>query len=304
MPVTRVESIVYGTDDVAAGIKYFEEWGLPCREKGASGAKFALPTGQTVEIRGEGDSALPAAIEKGPTVRETVWGVDTKDALDAVGAELARDRDLKRDADGTLHTKDDIGLPIALRVAAAGVDPGVPKHRGINRVVDPQKRPEMIRIGHVVYFCPKDAAAKASAFYTDRLKFRMTEQALDLGNFMRCPASPWHHNLFFLAVMPRTGWNHVAFDVADLEEVMNGGHNMLKQGYKAYSSPGRHIMGSNIFWYFNAVTGGQTEYSADMDMFDDGWKTRVWEHNPGIDMWNLATSDIVPPRSGPPQPGR
>jgi catechol 2,3-dioxygenase-like lactoylglutathione lyase family enzyme len=299
MPITRVESIVYGTDDVAAGIKYFEDWGLPCREKGMSGAKFALPTGQTVEIRGESDSALPAAIEKGPTARETTWGVDSKDALEAIGAELSRDRAVTRDSAGGLHAIDDIGLPIAFRVAAPGVDPGHPKPRKINQVVDPAKRPEAIRLGHVVYFCPKAALEKATAFYIDRLKFRTTEKALDLGTFMRCEGSPWHHNLFFLAATPRTGWNHVAFDVADMEEVMNGGHNMLKQGYKAYSSPGRHIMGSNIFWYFNAVTGGQTEYSADMDMFDDTWQPRVWDHNPGIDMWCLQASDILAQRYGP-----
>ena len=76
---------------------------------------------------------------------------------------------------------------------------------------------------------------------------------------------------------------------------------MLKKGYKAYSSPGRHIMGSNIFWYFNAVCGGQTEYSADMDLLDDNWKAREWEHNPGGDMWQFQAGDIIPPRYPQPQ---
>ena len=60
-----------------------------------------------------------------------------------------------------------------------------------------------------------------------------------------------------------------------MNDVVTGGPNMVKKGYKAYSSPGRHIMGSNVFWYFNAVCGGQTEYSADMDCLDDNWKPRV-----------------------------
>jgi len=81
-----------------------------------------------------------------------------------------------------------------------------------------------------------------------------------------------------------------------MNDVVSGGHNMLKKGYKAYSSPGRHIMGSNMFWYFNAVCGGQTEYSADMDCLDDNWKTRVWEHNPGGDMWQFQSSDIIIPQ--------
>lgn len=296
MPVMRVESIVYGVDDVAAATTYFEEWGLKLREKGANGAEFALPTGQSVQIRGSGDSMLPKAIEGGPTVRETIWGVDSKATLDEIGAELSKDRDVKRDAQGGLHTHDDIGLQIGFRVVAPGVDPGVPPRRGVNVAVDPKKPPELIRIGHVVFFCPKGQNEKASNFYVNRLGFRLTDRALDLGDFMRAPGSPWHHNLFFLSATPRTGWNHVAFDVADMNDVVSGGHNMLKKGYKAYSSPGRHIMGSNMFWYFNAVCGGQTEYSADMDCLDDNWKTRVWEHNPGGDMWQFQSSDIIIPQ--------
>lgn len=296
MPVMRVESIVYGVDDVAAATTYFEEWGLTLREKNASGAEFALPTGQSVQIRGTGDSALPKAVEGGPTVRETIWGVDSKAELDKIGAELSKDREVTRDAQGGLHTHDDIGLQIGFRVVAPGVDPGLPKRRAVNEPVDPKKPPELIRMGHVVFFCPKGQNEKASDFYMKRLGFRMTDRALDLGDFLRAPGSPWHHNLFFLSATPKTGWNHVAFDVPDMNDVVSGGHNMLKKGYKAYSSPGRHIMGSNVFWYFNAVCGGQTEYSADMDCLDDNWKTRVWEHNPGGDMWQFQSSDIIVPQ--------
>src|SRR5579872_4560636 len=125
MPIMRVESIVYGVDDVSAATAYFEEWGLKTREKGATGAEFALPTGQSVQIRGAGDNVLPKAIEGGPTVRETIWGVDSKTELDKIGAELSKDREVTRDAAGGLHTHDDIGLRIGFRVVAPGVDPGL-----------------------------------------------------------------------------------------------------------------------------------------------------------------------------------
>jgi hypothetical protein len=296
MPVSRVESIVYGVDDVGAAIKYFQDWGLMCRERSSQGADFALPTGQVVCVRSASDAALPKPIEGGPTVRETIWGLDTKDTLEDVAAELSRDREVTRDHAGGLHTHDDIGLPVGFRVAAQGIDPGPAKPRGFNQATEPGKPPTLVRIGHVVYFCPPKDLQKASAFYTERLKFRLTDRASDLGDFMRCPGSVWHHNIFFLAVAPKTGWNHVAFDVADINEVVTGGHNMLEKGYKAYSSFGRHIMGSNVFWYFNAVCGGQTEYSADMDMMDDDWKTRVWEHNPGADQWVFKARDIIIPQ--------
>ena len=77
MAITRVESIIYGADDVAAATKYYEDWGLTRREKGAAGAEFTLPTGQMVQIRSSADSVLPKAVEGGSTVRETIWGVDS-----------------------------------------------------------------------------------------------------------------------------------------------------------------------------------------------------------------------------------
>jgi hypothetical protein len=118
-------------------------------------------------------------------VRETIWGVDSKAALEEIGAELGRDRAVRRDADGSLHTTDDIGLQIGFRVAAAGADPGPKKPRGLNQTVAIRDRVTPFRLGHVVYFCPKADVKKASAFYTDRLKFRVTDRALDFGDFMR-----------------------------------------------------------------------------------------------------------------------
>jgi hypothetical protein len=39
-----------------------------------------------------------------------------------------------------------------------------------------------------------------------------------------------------------------------------------------------------------------------MDQMDDNWKTRVWEHNPGADMWQFTKDDIIPPRYPQPPP--
>jgi hypothetical protein len=33
-----------------------------------------------------------------------------------------------------------------------------------------------------------------------------------------------------------------------------------------------------------------------MDRLDDNWKTRVYEHNPGGDMWQFQSSDIIVPQ--------
>ena len=61
MAILRVESLAYGVEDLDAGIRYFEDWGLPCATRGAHGADFALPSGQTILIRSSKDASLPSA---------------------------------------------------------------------------------------------------------------------------------------------------------------------------------------------------------------------------------------------------
>src|SRR5262245_52965155 len=106
MKILGVDTVVYGADDVATGIKYFDDWGVPAADRGAHGADYRLPSGQTIRLRSSKDGSLPAAVEAGSTAREIIWGVDEKAMLDKIGAELGRDREVKRDPDGTLHTTD------------------------------------------------------------------------------------------------------------------------------------------------------------------------------------------------------
>ena len=107
MTISRIESLVYGIEDMDAGIRYFEDWGLECLERGADGAHFATPAGQSVVLKMATDASLPDAIERGSTLREVIWGVDDAADLRRIGAELARDREVKKGANGTLHTLDD-----------------------------------------------------------------------------------------------------------------------------------------------------------------------------------------------------
>src|SRR6187549_1820721 len=112
MAILRVESLAYGVEDLDAGIRYFEDWGLPCATRGAHGADFALLSGQTILIRSSKDASLPSAPDGGSTLRETIWGVSDAATLENIGAELARDRNVTTDAQGGLHSHDVAGFGI------------------------------------------------------------------------------------------------------------------------------------------------------------------------------------------------
>lgn len=294
MTIFRVESLAYGVEDVDAGIRYFEDWGLPCIERGARGAEFRTPAGQSILLRQAADKSLPATVETGSTLREIVWGVDSVRSLEAIGAELGRDRDVKAGADGTLHARDESGFAIGFRRSAARSGNKAAGNKTapsrMNRPFDPERRARPRKIGHIVYSVTRQDLAGASAFYQKRLGFRLSDGTPG-GDFLRCQGSNDHHSLFLLSRRDRRAFDHAAFEVRDIDEIILGGKYMTSRGWQADTPVGRHILGSNLFWYFNNPCGGRTEYYADMDQMNDKWKPRIWEKHPGYAMWVMDRMD-------------
>lgn len=287
MKIMRVEELVFGAEDVATGTRYFEDWGLEKTADGASGADFTMPSGQVIKVRAAGDASLPMTHEAGSTLREAIWGVDRADALDEIGAALSRDRNVRRDADGTLHTVDPHGFAIGFRVAAPKVvSEPVPLNR-LNRPFDGSARVRPTRIGHLVYGVTRAKEAEGAAFYVDRLGFRISDRSPDFGDFLRAAGSLDHHNLGLFNFRDKAGFGHIAFEVASFDEVMLGGQYMKSRGWKPQNKPGRHIVGSNTYWNFVSPCGGNTEYFSDMDLMDDNWQPRVWEKFPGAHVWAM-----------------
>ena len=70
------------------------------------------------------------------------------------------------------------------------------------------------------------------------------------------------------------GCEHFTFHMMGPSEVMQAGSSMVNKGYQSFWGPGRHIFGSNWFWYFSSPLGCKMEYDADMDLHDDSWSSR------------------------------
>lgn len=294
MPIERIEAVTYGVDDIAAGTRYFEDLGLEAIERGTHGAVLRTLENQLIQLRGVTDSALPPSIGKGSTLRETTWGVESKVDLETLGAELAKDRQVSTDTDGVLHTLDETGFGVAFRVAAptpvhsepilANVSGSVLR---VNKPLKLTERAHPIRILHVGYFIPKSGHEAASNFYLERLGFRLTDRIVTDGDFMRCARSQDHHNLLLLHRGDARHFAHIAVEVRDLDEIIAGGQFMKSRGWKAGKTPGRHILGSNLNWFFHNPCGGNVEYTADFDRVDDSWTPRIFEKHPGVAAWHF-----------------
>ena len=291
MTILGIESIVYGVDDMDAAVRFHEDWGLTLREKNAAGADFDLADRTTIHIRAADDPALPPpmidwAHLNDATARELIWGVEDTAGLEAIGAELARDREVAIGEDGTLHSTDDHGYRIGFRVSKREKvplelpetnAPDTAQRHNVPAEGATRGRAAPVRFGHMVLWAPGDLAAHV-AFYTDRLGFRVTDNVLGAGVFMRCAGSTDHHNLFLQKGGGETGeylgFQHVAYEIRDFDAVMMLGAHMEGAGWRTNVGPLRHNIGSSMSWYMWNPAGGLAEAYCDMDYADDGWVVR------------------------------
>jgi len=274
------ESLVFGVDDLDACFKYLTDYGLKKVDGAPSGATFEALDGTCAVVRKSTDSGLPAAVAAAPNIRDQIYGVADKATLEAIGAELSKDRETKHGSDGVLRSHDDTGYPIGFQLsmrrkfsAPRYINvPGMDSHRPVNAIaaVDDAQIP-ICTLSHIVLFAPD--IAKAEKFYNQRLGFRTVDTFTNLGPFMR-PAGTRDHHTLFLIKAPRPGLQHFTFHVPDLNDMLKAGWEFVRKGYKSFWGPGRHILGSNNFWYFNSPFGGLMEFDSDMDLHDDNWKPR------------------------------
>jgi len=280
MTICGIESLVYGVEDLELCGRFFEDWGLECIERGERSSRWALPDRTTVVLRPIDDPSLPPPLVSGSTVRETVWGVDSEQSLKAVAAELSKDRKVVQSEDGTVHAVDDIGYAMGFRITAREpVSTRLPDTNTVGRVSRTDTRaatafPYRVRpqrFVHVVYWIPRDME-RAARFYVERLGFCVTESVAGSGYFLRCGPRSDHHNLFLNCRGDNFGFQHVAFEVRDIDEVMMFGQYMERQGWKSHLGPGRHVVGSNVYWYFWCPAGGCAEIGCDIDFITDHWQ--------------------------------
>lgn len=284
MHIVGLDSLVFGVEDVDACARYLEDYGLIKVELSASGGRYEAQDGSAIVFRKSNDPSLPPSNLPSPNIRETVYGVADEATMMQIADELSKDRDVRLSDTGSLHTVDDGGFAIAFQVSVRRTlclppelinAPGSPVQRGPNLIgMDLKAKVVPRSLSHVVYFVPN--VLKAEKFYAERLGFRTTDRFVGLGPFMRPAGTLEHHTLFMLqSFNPHmVGLNHFTFHVAGPNELLQAGTRFTNKGYKGFWGPGRHVFGSNYFWYFNSPFGGLMEYDADMDLHDDAWIAR------------------------------
>lgn len=283
MNIVGLDCLIFGVDNVHACQEFLKDYGLVEKAKNDNFGRYEAQDGTAVEIYALDDSSLPKALESGSMLRQTVYGVADEATLRDLTEELGRDREVKQQNDGSIWTVDDMGFAIKFQISVRQkIDvsneivnsPGAELHRPVNSLGADLELPCVPRtLSHLVYFVPD--LKKAEAFYSDRLGFRVVDRFSDMGPFMRPAGTNDHHTLFMIeAPAFMQGVEHFTFHMANPHELLLAGKRFQDKGYQSFWGPGRHLLGSNWFWYFNSPLNVHIEYDADMDLHNDDWVPR------------------------------
>ena len=185
MNIVGLDALVFGVDDVAGCAQFLTDYGLTPMGVSEAGGRFEALDGTAVVIARADDPGLPPAFDTGCMLRKTIMGVGDAQTLQAIAAELRKDREVRQLADGSIESVDDAGFTIGFQLSVrrpfekAGERvnaPGAPAQRPVNALgVDLSVQAILPRsLSHVVYFVPD--VAKAEAFYVERLGFHCTDR--------------------------------------------------------------------------------------------------------------------------------
>lgn len=284
MKIIGLETLVFGVENLGDCAQYLKDYGLIAVREDAQGGRYEALDGTAVELALASDPTLPPVMPNGCLLRKTVLAVADAATLDAIAAELGKDREVKRLADGSLESVDDAGFTLGFalsqrralnRVGEISNLPGSPFQRPANHLgVDAHAGPiHASTLSHIVYFVPD--VVKAEAFYVERLGFRCADRFTGVGPFLQPGGSLEHHSHFLIGAPAfMTGVEHFTFHFSGPSEVMQNGSRFIEKGYQPFWGPGRHLLGSNWFWYFNSPFACHMEMDADMDLHDNAWTAR------------------------------
>lgn len=128
------------------------------------------------------------------------------------------------------------------------------------------------RLGHCVFGVSD--FRRSERWYKERFGFVTSDEiqpepGVAIGAFMRADRGdePCDHHTIFL-FQPPAGppqFMHSAFEVADVDDLMTGHDYLVEAGWHQHWGVGRHLLGSQIFDYWNDPWGHEIEHWTDGD---------------------------------------
>jgi catechol 2,3-dioxygenase len=263
--VHSLDSFSVAVPDLSVAERFYRDFGLGVRTEGGG---LGLYT--------QGSEHRCASIIEGPRkrLRHLSFGIFEED-LAGIMRRLRRlgiprvDPPTGSESNG-VWIRDHEGTPIEIRVAdrtspaskpiakPIRVPPGVgaaPK-RSQAGYVHPK------RLSHLLLFTADVSAA--IDFYSRALGLRLSDRSGSDIAFMHAVHGSDHHVVAF-ARSQGSGIHHSSWAVDSVHQIGLGASRMAEKGHAAGWGVGRHVLGSNYFYYVRDPWGSYAEYSCDID---------------------------------------
>jgi len=139
----------------------------------------------------------------------------------------------------------------------------------------------VVRLGHAVLNVSN--FRNSERWYKERFGLLTSDEIrlspeFALGAFLRCDrgSQPTDHHTLFLVQGPKgPGFNHAAFEVPDLDDLMLGHDHLKATGHAQEWGVGRHILGSQVFDYWRDPFGHTLEHWTDGDLLTADFEPNV-----------------------------
>jgi catechol 2,3-dioxygenase-like lactoylglutathione lyase family enzyme len=268
--VTAVHSLqrfVFSVPDLDVAERFYTEFGLDVRRAPAH-----------IDLHTFGHPHCWGAVLAAPGPKKLQYlsfGVFEHDLapllqhLDRIG--VARDKPHPLSDGAGVWIRDSDGNALQLVVAdkvspdepALQASPAIhPADRGAAPARSRAGRAHPRRMSHVLLFSTD--VLRSVKFYSDALGLRLSDRSGEIIAFMHGAHASDHHMLAF-AKSGHPGYHHSSWDVASIDDIGLGMQHMVACGYERGWGIGRHVIGSNYFYYVQDPWGSFAEYSYDID---------------------------------------
>src|SRR5690554_637437 len=103
MSICGLQRLSFGVSHLDEAARFMQDWNLNAVQENAGEYCYETEDGAQIRLRHEDSPALPSPVGARCTLREIVWAVQTPLELARIDAALSSDREVLRDARGTLH---------------------------------------------------------------------------------------------------------------------------------------------------------------------------------------------------------
>jgi catechol 2,3-dioxygenase-like lactoylglutathione lyase family enzyme len=276
--------------DLAEAHRFYQSFGLDLEEQGSS---FALRTGGQPHRWGvisEGERKSLQYLSFGvfeddfPNFGQRLQRLGVK-RLDAPPG-IESDGIWFRDPDGILieiQVREKVSPNEKLVFNYSSTPAG--QRGALGRSSYTQVRPR--RLSHVLVFTTD--VSRAIRFYHEVLGLRLSDRSGEFVAFMHGIHGSDHHMLAF-GKASAPGFHHCSWNVDSLDQVGLGAMQMADRGFSAGWGTGRHVLGSNYFFYVRDPWGSYSEYACDIDYIaaDQDWEAMDHKPEDSVYLWGPA----------------